>query len=258
MNALVQISIDGQVAVVTLNNTKTRNALSREMLAVLAERLDELDRNTDCRAIVLTGAAGHFCSGGDISGMTAERPLMVGRTRMELGHRVVRAICGGAKPVIAAVEGYAAGAGLSLAAAADYVVSSSSAKYVSSFSKVGLIPDLGLMWTLPRRIGMAESKRMFATARVVAAAEAKQLGLIDALVEPEALMASALEIARSFATGAPLSMALVKSAYAKGVETLEGALRNEVDNQAALYLTADHKEAVAAFMEKRSPSFKGV
>ncbi|MES2025606.1 MAG: enoyl-CoA hydratase-related protein [Pseudomonadota bacterium] len=258
MNPLVQVAMSGTVAIVTLNNIKTRNALSWDMLALLAEKLYELDRNPDCRAIVLTGAEGHFCSGGDISGMAAERPLMIGRTRMEIGHRVVRAIIGGAKPVIAAVEGYAAGAGLSLAAAADYVVSSNSAKYVSSFAKVGLIPDLGLMWTLPRRIGIAEAKRMFATARVVTAAEAKQLGLIDQLVEPDALMSSALEVAQSFSVGAPLSIALVKSAYAKGVETLEDALRNEVDNQAALYLTADHKEAVAAFLGKRPPVFKGV
>jgi len=258
MNSLVQVDMTGAVAVVTLNNPKTRNALSRDLLTVLAERLDELGQNPDCRAIVLTGAAGHFCSGGDISGMSAERPLMVGRGRMELGHRVVRAILGGAKPVIAAVEGYAAGAGLSLVAAADYVVSSHSAKYVSSFAKVGLIPDLGLMWTLPRRIGLAEAKLMFATARVVTAAEARELGLIDQLTEPDTLLNAALEIAQSFTSGAPLSMALVKSAYAKGLANFEDALRNEVDNQAALYLTADHKEAVAAFLEKRTPVFKGV
>ncbi|RJF91674.1 enoyl-CoA hydratase/isomerase family protein [Noviherbaspirillum saxi] len=258
MNTLVTTEMVGAVAVVTLNNIKTRNALSRDMLTVLAERLDELGNHPDCRAIVLTGAEGHFCSGGDISGMSAERPLMVGRGRMELGHRVVRAVSGGAKPVIAAVEGYAAGAGLSLAAAADYVVSSTTAKYVSSFAKVGLIPDLGLLWTLPQRIGLSEAKRMFATARVVAAPEALQLGLADKVVEPGALMATALEIAQSYTSGAPLSMALVKAAYEKGLPTFESALRYEVDNQAALYLTADHREAVAAFLEKRPAVFKGV
>lgn len=258
MNTLVKTEMTGEVAVVTLNNIKTRNALSRDMLAVLAERLDELSSHPDCRAIVLTGAEGHFCSGGDISGMSAERPLMVGRSRMELGHRVVRSIVGGPKPVIAAVEGYAAGAGLSLAAAADYVVSSGTAKYVSSFAKVGLIPDLGLLWTLPQRIGLPEAKRMFATARVVGAEEALQLGLADVVVDPAALLSTAIETARSYAAGAPLSMALMKSAYAKGLPTFESALRNEVDNQAALYLTADHREAVSAFLEKRSPVFKGV
>lgn len=258
MNALVLTEFAGEVAIVTLNNPKTRNALSRDLLTLLAERLDELGANAACRAIVLTGAQGHFCSGGDVSGMSAERPLMVGRSRMELGHRVVRAIVGGAKPVIAAVEGYAAGAGLSLAAASDYVVSSSSAKYVSSFAKVGLIPDLGLMWTLPQRVGLIAARRMFATASVVSAEQALQSGLADAVVAPETLLESAIEIARSYTVGAPLSMALMKSAYAKGIATFEDALRNEVDNQAALYLTRDHREAVNAFLEKRTPEFKGV
>lgn len=258
MNPLVTTRMAGPVAIVTLNNIKTRNALSRDMLMVLAECLDGLGNDPECRAIVLTGAEGHFCSGGDVSGMKAERTLMVGRTRMELGHRVVRAVLGGAKPVIAAVEGYAAGAGLSLVAAADYVVSSTTAKYVSSFAKVGLIPDLGLMWTLPKRIGLGESKRMFATSRVVKADEALSLGLADMLVEPDALMAAALDVANGFTVGGPLPMALVKAAYAKGLPNFEDALRNELDNQSALYLTADHREAVAAFMEKRAPVFRGV
>ncbi|MES2898961.1 MAG: enoyl-CoA hydratase-related protein [Pseudomonadota bacterium] len=258
MNALVTLEMRGPVAVLTLNNPKTRNALSRDLLLVLADHFDRLAADADCRAIVLTGAEGHFCSGGDVSGMAAERTLMVGRTRMNLGHRVVRSIVGGAKPVIAAVEGYAAGAGLSLASAADYVVSSETAKYVSSFSKVGLIPDLGLMWTLPQRVGMAEAKRMFATARVVPAAEALTLGLADMVVAPASLLDSAIEMAHSFTIGAPLSMALMKAAYGSGIANFEDVLRTERDNQAALYLTKDHREAVSAFMEKRAPDFKGV
>ena len=129
---------------------------------------------------------------------------------------------------------------------------------MSSFAKVGLIPDLGLMWTLPQRIGLAEAKRMFATARTVAAEEALQLGLADMVVAPEVLLASAVEAARSFTVGAPMSMAILKAAYAKGIPTFEDVLRTEVDNQAALYLTKDHREAVAAFLEKRAPVFTGV
>lgn len=258
MNSLVTLDMHGAVGVLTLDNSKTRNALSRDLLLVLADRLDALNANDNCRAIVLTGAHGHFCSGGDVSGMAAERTLMVGRTRMELGHRVVRSMVGGAKPVIAAVDGYAAGAGLSLAAAADYVVSSRNAKYVSSFAKVGLIPDLGLMWTLPQRIGLAEAKRMFATARVVSAPEALELGLADLLVDPERLLEQAIETALGFTAGAPLSMALMKGAYGSGIANFEDVLRTERDNQAALYLTRDHREAVGAFLEKRPPQFKGI
>lgn len=258
MNTLVHTVMHGPVAAVTLTNLKTRNALSRELLTELADQLDALGGDAACRAIVLTGAAGHFCSGGDVSGMAAERTLMVGRTRMTLGHRVMRAIVGGSKPVIAAVDGYAAGAGLSLAAAADYVVSSTNAKYVSSFAKVGLIPDLGLLWSLPQRIGLAEAKRMFATARVVQAEEALQLGLADVMVAPDALLPRALEIALEFSAGAPLPMALMKAAYASGIANFEDVLRTEMDNQAALYLTKDHREAVSAFLEKRAPQFRGV
>ncbi|MES2320758.1 MAG: enoyl-CoA hydratase/isomerase family protein [Pseudomonadota bacterium] len=257
MNALVTLEMRGPVAVLTLNNPKTRNALSRDLLLVLADYFDRLADDAGCRSIVLTGAEGHFCSGGDVSGMAAERTLMVGRTRMNLGHRVVRSIVAGAKPVIAAVEGYAAGAGLSLASAADYVVSSESAKYVSSFAKVGLIPDLGLMWTLPQRVGLAEAKRMFATARVVPAAEALTLGLADMVVAPENLLDSAVEMAHSFTVGAPLPMALMKAAYGSGIANFEDVLRTERDNQAALYLTKDHREAVSAFLDKRAPDFKG-
>jgi 2-(1,2-epoxy-1,2-dihydrophenyl)acetyl-CoA isomerase len=258
MTELVRHERVEEIGVVTLDIPKTRNALSREVLIALAERLETLAADAECRAIVLTGAGGHFCSGGDISGMQAPRPLPVGRARMEIGHRVVRAIAGGTKPVIAAVEGYAAGAGLSLVCASDYVVSSSAARYVASFGKVGLIPDLGLMWSLPQRVGLSEAKRMFASARVVEAAEAAELGICDRLVEPGQALSSAMEIAREFTVSAPLPVAVLKTIYLKGCESFEDALRYEVDNQAAMYLTSDHREAVAAFMEKRPVKFTGV
>ncbi|HEX8592414.1 MAG TPA: enoyl-CoA hydratase-related protein [Pseudomonas sp.] len=259
MNDLVLLERHGAVAVVTLNNAKTRNALSRDLLAVLAECLETLNDDAQCRAIVLTGANGHFCSGGDVSGMSAERPLPVGRARMVLGHRVVKAMVSGNKPVIAAVQGYAAGAGFSLAAAADYVVAVPSAKFVSSFAKVGLVPDLGLLWSLPQRIGLAQARRLFYSAVVVEAEEALRLGIIDTLItDADDLLETAVHMAQSFTAHAPLSVALVRSAMSRGMATLDEALRYEMDNQAALYLTQDHREAVNAFMNKRAPDFKGV
>ncbi|MDB6052144.1 MAG: putative enoyl-CoA hydratase [Pseudomonas sp.] len=259
MNDLVLLDMQGAVAVVTLNNAKTRNALSRDLLTVLADQLESLNEDAECRAIVLRGANGHFCSGGDVSGMSAERPLPVGRGRMALGHRVVRAMVSGNKPVIAAVEGYAAGAGFSLAAAADYVVAAPTAKFVSSFAKVGLVPDLGLLWSLPQRIGMAQARRLFFSAAVVDAEEGVRLGIVDSLVDdPDALLSRAVELAQAFTAHAPLSVALVRSALARGINTLDEALGYELDNQAALYLTKDHREAVSAFMEKRPAVFQGV
>ena len=257
MSDMVRVQAQEGITLLTLDIPKTRNALSQEVLALLAGHLEALAGAADCAAIVLTGAGGHFCSGGDVSGMKEERTLPMARTRMMLGHRVIRNIIGGPKPVIAAVEGYAAGAGLSLAAACDYVVSSSTARYISSFAKVGLLPDMGLLWTLPQRIGLPEAKRMFATTRVVESSEAKQLGLVDQVVEPGRVLQTAIEIARGFTAGAPLATALMKAIYASGCATLEDALRSERDNQGGLYLTQDHRQAVAAFLEKRSPAFRG-
>ncbi len=259
MSELVLQERHGAVAVVTLNNEKTRNALSRDMLFALAECLEVLNDDAEVRAIVLKGANGHFCSGGDVSGMSAERPLPVGRGRMVLGHRVIRAMLEGTKPVVAMVEGYAAGAGFSLAMAADFVVAAPNAKFVSSFAKVGLIPDLGLLWTLPQRVGLAQAKRIFYSARVVASAEAAQLGIVDELLaEGTDLQDRSLEIAAEFTANAPLSVALVRSALARGVTCLGDALAYEMDNQAALYLTRDHREAVDAFLTKRAPGFVGL
>jgi enoyl-CoA hydratase/carnithine racemase len=258
MNDLVRVEALGDISVVTLNNPKTRNALSRDLLLLLAEKLEVLRTDNSCRAVVLTGADGHFCSGGDVSGMAAERPLPVGRERMVIAHRVVRLIVEMGKPVVAAVEGYAAGAGFSLAMAADCVVASGSAKFVSSFAKVSLLPDLGLMWTLPQRVGLAQAKRLLMSARVVAADEALRLGVADELCEAGQAVQRAREVAAELAAHAPISVALLKAAYARGINTLGDALDYEMDNQAALYLTQDHREAVAAFMEKRPPVFRGV
>jgi enoyl-CoA hydratase/carnithine racemase len=258
MNDLVQVEALGDISVVTLNNPKTRNALSRDLLLLLADKLEALRTDTSCRALVLTGADGQFCSGGDVSGMAAERPLPVGRERMVIAHRVVRLIVEMGKPVVAAVEGYAAGAGFSLAMAADCVLASGSAKFVSSFAKVSLLPDLGLMWTLPQRVGLAQAKRLLMSARVVAAEEALRLGVADELCEAGQAVQRAREVAAELAAHAPISVALLKAAYARGINTLGDALAYEMDNQAALYLTQDHREAVAAFMEKRPPVFRGV
>lgn len=258
MSGAIHVEKRNSVGIVTLDIPKTRNALSREALIELADQLEVLFAAEDCRAVVLTGAGDHFCSGGDLSGMVAERPLPVGRARTKFGQRVARLIVEGPKPVITAVEGYAAGAGLSLAAAADYNVASGTAKFIASFAKVGLLPDLGLLWTLPSRVGLAEAKRMFMSCRTVDAAEAKTLGLVDLLVEPGKALEAAVAIALEFSAQAPLPTALLKSIYAAGCTTFDQALRSEFDNQPALNLTQDHREAVAAFLAKRQPKFRGV
>lgn len=257
MTELVHLEWHDSIAVLTLNVPSTRNALSSQVLLALASHLDALSSDPQCQALVITGAGGNFCSGGDLSGMQQESTLPVSRRRLELGHRVIRAIVGGAKPVVAAVEGYAAGAGLSLAAAADYLVASADARFLAAFAKVGLMPDLGLLWTLPRRIGETKSIHIFATARVISAGEGAELGLVDQIAAPGEVLQVAIQCARDLSRHAPLPMAIVKATLAGGITTLEDALRAEKDNQSALFLTKDHREAVAAFMAKRQPKFGG-
>lgn len=258
MTEYVRVEKTDELAVVTLDNAKSRNALARELLLELADKLEALRADESCRALVLTGAHGHFCSGGDVAAMAAQRTLPMGRERMLIAHRIVRLITTMGKPVVAAVEGYAAGAGFSLALAADAVVAADSAKFVSSFAKVSLLPDLGLMWTLPQRVGLARAKRLLMSARVVAADEALRIGLVDEVVEAGQHVSKAIEVAREMAAHAPIAVALLKAAYARGINTLDDALAYEMDNQAALYLTQDHREAVAAFLEKRAPVFRGI
>lgn len=257
MTELVYLERHDSIAILTLNVPSTRNALTSQVLLALLSHLEALNTDPECRALVITGAGGNFCSGGDLSGMQQESTLPVSRQRLELGHKVIRAIVGGAKPVVAAVEGYAAGAGLSLAAAADYLVAASDAKFLAAFAKVGLMPDLGLLWTLPRRIGETKSMHIFATARVLGAEESAALGLVDQIATPGEVLQVAIQAARELSRHAPLPMAIVKAALAGGITTLEDVLRAEKDNQSALFLTKDHREGVAAFMAKRPPKFSG-
>lgn len=257
MNELVLLEMSGAVATITMNNPKTRNALSRAMILEVAGKIEQLMATRECRAIILTGASGTFCSGGDISGMTQDRQILDSRAWMNQAHRLIRSIVNGEKPVIAAVEGYAFGAGLSLATGADYVVASEAAKFCAAFAKVGLVPDMGLFWTLSQRCGMGEAKRLIMLAETVDAAEAKALRLVDRIVPAGSALAEAQQMADVYAAVAPLPVALTKAVFARGCSTLDDALQAEVDYQPALFLSEDHMQAVRAFREKRKPAFRG-
>ena len=255
--SLVLFEQQGAIAILTINAPKTRNALGKDVRSELLKLLEQVSADNSIRAVVLTGQGEHFCSGGNLNDMKNERTLADAREIVGGGGKLARALMAGPKPIIAAVEGYAAGAGFSLAVGADYVVASNQSAFISSFCKVGILPDMGMLWTLTQRIGMGQAKRIFASARKVAAQEALELGIVDQLAEPGQVLAEAIKIAEEFSAGAPLPFAIMKQAYALGVNSLEDALRVEMDSQSALYLTKDHREAVAAFLEKRTPEFKG-
>lgn len=245
------------VAVLTLDAPARRNALSLSLRAALLDELSAAMADPLCRVVALTGAGGHFCAGGDIAGMEGLEPVS-GRKRLETAHRIIRLMVEGDKPVIAAVEGFAVGAGLSLVAAADIVVTARSARFACSFNRLGLVPDFGIAWTLPLRVGTGRARHIMLTGDVFDAESAAAWGLIQRLVEPgEALTAAVALAERIAAEAAPLSNAFAKGLLARAPAGLDAVLRAEADAQAILYASDDFREGRAAFLGKRKPAFEG-
>jgi enoyl-CoA hydratase/carnithine racemase len=247
----VLVSRDGAVVTLTLNWPERRNALSVAMRHALADALEETEADRSVRAVIVTGTGEHFCAGGDLAGMTVES-IAEGRERMRQAHRLIHLMVHARFPIIAAVEGWCAGAGISLACAADHVIAGDEARFVASFGKVGLLPDLGLLHTLPARIGQGRAREMLLFGETVDAARALAIGLADRVVPAGQSLPAARERAALLATQAPLTLALTKAALAAG---LDAALAREQDLQSALYLTPYHAVGRAAFLEKRPPRF---
>lgn len=244
---------DGAIAVLTLDYPERRNALAIPMRRALVEAFEAIESDPAIRAAVITGAGTTFCAGGDISGMDVA-DLAAGRERFRLTHALVRQIVKSRVPVLAAVEGHCVGAGLSLAMCCDTIIAAEDAKFAAGFGRIGLIADLGLLQTLPARIGQGRARQFFLYGEQIAAPEAERIGLIDRLVPPGQALAAALDRARAFETAAPLPVALTKQFLAAG---LDAALDLERELQSALFLTADHEEGKAAFLAKRPPHFTG-
>ena len=257
MEQFVLTELRDAVAIVTLNNPRARNALARELIVGLTEKIDGLMSNKACRAIVLTGAEGTFSSGGDVSRMVSDRQILDSRIWLKTAHRMIRGIVNAEKPVVAAVEGYAYGAGLSLATASDFVVAADNAKFCAAFAKVGLVADMGLFFTLAQRVGVPMAKRMIMLAEVVDSTRAEHIGIADRIVPAGQALTEAIEVAKQYIDVAPLPLALTKAVYAKGCSSLDDALFAEVDYQSMLFLTEDHVGAAKAFREKRKPTFNG-
>ena len=245
---------DGATAILTLDYPERRNALAMPMRQRLVDALEAIEADRDLRAVVITGAGGTFSAGGDISGMNVT-DLAAGRERFRLTHRLVRLLIKGSKPVIAAIEGWCVGAGLSIAMCCDTVVAADDARFAAGFGKIGLVADLGLLHTLPARIGQGRARQVFLYGEQIDAARAEAIGMIDHVVAPGTTLQAALERAKLFHAAAPLPVAMTKQYLAAG---LDAALEWERDTQSMLFLTADHAEGRAAFLGKRSPIFGGV
>lgn len=245
---------EGATAILTLDYPERRNALAMPMRKRLADALEAIEADRDLRAVVITGAGGTFSAGGDISGMNVA-DFAAGRERFRLTHHLVRLLIKGSKPVIAAVEGWCVGAGLSVAMCCDTVVAASDARFAAGFGKIGLIADLGLLHTLPARIGQGRARQVFLYGEQIDAGRAEAIGMVDQVVPPGTALEAALSRAALFTTAAPLPVAMTKQYLAAG---LDAALEWERDTQSTLFLTADHAEGKAAFLGKRAPSFSGV
>jgi 2-(1,2-epoxy-1,2-dihydrophenyl)acetyl-CoA isomerase len=245
----------GAVAVVTLNRPAKLNAIDMPLRLALADAIEAADRDTSVRAIVLTGAGKAFCSGGDIASMERMAPEDA-LARAQLAQRVIRAIWSTEKPVIAAVEGAAYGAGAALAAACDRVVAARDARFATTFTAVGLAGDMGAYVSLPARVGIARARQMLLLPKAIPAEEALSIGLVDALAEPGAALDAALQDASRLAAAPAQALGVIKSllAAAPGLSPFN-VLDREAAHQAALFASDDFAEGIAAFREKRRAVF---
>ncbi len=186
---------DGATVILTLDYPERRNALAIPMRERLAAAFDRIEADVSLRAVVVTGRGGTFCAGGDVSGMDAAT-LAAGRERFRLTHRLVRLMAHCGKPIIAAVEGWCVGAGLSLACLCDTIVAAEDARFMAGFGKLGLVADLGLLHTLPLRIGQGRARQVLLYGEAVAARDAERIGLVDQLAPPNSALDAALALAR--------------------------------------------------------------
>jgi enoyl-CoA hydratase/carnithine racemase len=243
---LLHVRMDGDIAVMTLNSPATRNAFSIQMRQQMFTRLQEIQEHEQCRALVLTGAGGNFCAGGDLREMR-RRGTLEARYRMELPTRLFKILVAGRIPVIAAVEGHAAGAGLSLVAASDYAIASSEARFSCAFMNVGLIPDVGGLWSLSHKIGQRQTFELCAFAESFDAAKAQRIGLVNAICAPGEALSQAIAIAHRLAKQPPLAMALLKSALSVGSDTLDQAVNTEISHLAMLMGSDEYAKAIEDF-----------
>jgi 2-(1,2-epoxy-1,2-dihydrophenyl)acetyl-CoA isomerase len=252
-------SLAGGVLTLTLNRPDRMNAFTEEMHLELRAQLDRARTEAKVRAVLITGAGRGFCAGQDLG----ERDPRKGRS--DLGHTIgnfynplIRQIRALEMPVVAAVNGVAAGAGANIALACDIVLAADSARFIQAFSKLGLVPDAGGSWSLTRLLGEARAKGLALTAEPLSAAQAVDWGLIWKAVPDDTLMPEAEALAARLAAGPTLGLGLTKRAIqSASTNPLDTQLELELELQRRAGFSEDYAEGVAAFLDKRAPEFRG-
>ncbi|AUX32161.1 enoyl-CoA hydratase/isomerase family protein [Sorangium sp. Soce836] len=251
---------DGAVTVITLNRPKARNALDPALLKALPAALLAAGDDPEVRAIVLTGAGGAFCAGADLKAAVSSGVDLFEQLDglVDVYHSMIRAIVGAPKPVIAMVDGGAVGFGCDLALACDMRVLSTEAYLQEKFVKMGLMPDGGGTFLLPRLVGIARAMELMLTGEPVNAERAVALGLANRAVPAASLREETMRLAHQLAKGPPIAFAEIKRSVREGFGgTIDGALKLEKAGQLKCLRSNDCLEGVAAWMQKREPEFKG-
>ena len=245
---------DGGVVTVTMNRPEKKNALTTTMFRELRETFSEVTDRPDDRVMILTGAAGAFCAGADLSAAAEHHHLV----HMRLLADVALALHRIPKPTIAKVDGVAVGAGCNLALGCDLIVASEDARFSEIFTRRGLSPDCGGSWLLPRLIGLHRAKELAFFGDIISAKEALELGLVNRVVPAADLDRFVDEWATRLASGPPLALSLTKTLLNKSLETsMDQALEDEARSQSVNLVTTDAVEAFQAFLDKREPRFQG-
>ncbi len=255
----IQVSDSNGVRTITLNRPDEMNSVNDRMTAELAKELRGVAKDKSIRCVVLTGAGRAFCVGQDLKEATSREGQYDFGARLRSGyHPVVTQLAKMGVPTIASINGAAAGAGWSLALACDLRISSKAAKFVAAFSNIGLVPDSGITWILPRLVGYAKALEIAWLSDPLSADSALQLGLVHRVVDAESLAATTREIAEQIAKRPTKGLMLTKQAMAAGYgQDLDAQLEYEAQLQTIAGRTKDYSEGVRAFIEKRPPEFTG-
>ncbi|AVT74559.1 enoyl-CoA hydratase [Rhodopseudomonas palustris] len=261
MTDIVLQDLDRGLLTITMNRPDRRNALNQDMIRGLVEAAHRAKDDPEVRAVLLKGAGGTFCVGGDVKSMAAAGappPLEQKVANLRRGMEVSRILHQMPKPVVAQIDGAAAGAGLSMALACDLRVAGASAKITTAFAKVGLSGDFGGTYFLTHLIGAAKARELYLTSPVLTAEQAQAHGIVSRVVPDAEVESATRELALSLAQGPTVTLGYIKTNI-NNAETLslEACFDGEALHHSRCAETADHKEAAAAFVEKRAPVFQG-